>query len=94
MKRDIFIVIMVFEVMAALIAAGLLFSDFGAAIYLVAAAVYAAVLTPFAIKMKKSADESVKRKLRVIMSLIMLVPIAVALIVVALVVIALMITFR
>ena len=77
----------------ALVSMGLLFSDMGAIIYLFAAAVFAAVLAPFAICLKKEPDEAKKRKIRRNMALVLLIPIVIAAVAVALVVAALMILY-
>ena len=89
MKKDTFIVVMIVEVLAALVSMGLLFSDVGAMIYPISLAIFAAVLSPFYLRMKK-AEEARKRKIRLWMVLIMLIPIVVAIAAIALVVIALM----
>ena len=77
----------------ALVSMGLLFSDMGAIIYLFAAVVFAAVLAPFAIRLKKEPDEAKKRKIRRNMALVLLIPIVIAAVAVALVVAALMILY-
>lgn len=92
MKKDIFIVVMVAEVLAALVSMGLLFSDVGAMIYPISLALFAAVLAPFYLWMKK-AEEAKKRKIRLWMVLLMLIPILVAIAVVAYVVIVLAVYF-
>ena len=73
----------------ALIAAALLFSDLGAIIYLIAAAVFCAVLAPFFSRLKKTQDEKKKRKIRRNMVLILMLPILAALVAIVMVVIAL-----
>lgn len=93
MKKDTFIVVMIIEGLAALISMGLLFSDVGAAIYLIALAVFAAVLTPFYVRLRKEPDEAKRRKIRRTMALVLLIPIAAAVVAVALVVIGLMILY-
>lgn len=75
MKKDTFIVVVVAEVLAALVSMGLLFSDVGAMIYPISLALFSAVLAPFYLWMKK-AEEAKKRKIRLWMVLIMLIPIA------------------
>ena len=89
MKKDTFIIVIVAEVLAALISMGLLFSDVGAMIYPISLAIFAAVLAPFCLWMKK-AEEAKKRKIRRWMVLIMSIPIVVAIAAIAMVVIALM----
>ena len=93
MKKDLFVVVMIIEGLMALVSMGLLFSDMGAIIYLFAAAVFAAVLAPFAIRLKKEPDEAKKRKIRRNMALVLLIPIVIAAVAVALVVAALMILY-
>lgn len=90
MSKKVFVIFMPLEFLAALISAALLFSDVGALIYLIAAAVFCAVLAPFFIRLKKEQDEAKKRKIRRNMVLILLLPIFAALAAIALVVIALM----
>ena len=93
MSRNTFIFLMVVEGFFAMAAMGLLFSDMGAIIYLFAAVVFAAVLAPFAIRLKKEPDEAKKRKIRRNMALVLLIPIVIAAVAVALVVAALMILY-
>lgn len=93
MKKDTFIAVMITESIVALVSMGLLFSDMGAVIYLIALAVFAAVLAPFFIRLRKEADEEKKRKIRRNMALVLLIPIAVAAVAVAVVVISLMIYY-
>ena len=77
----------------ALVSMGLLFSDVGAVIYLIALVVFAAVLAPFYIRLRKKPDEAKKRKIRRNMALVLLIPIVVAVVAVALVVIGLIILY-
>lgn len=93
MNRNTFVFLMVIEGFFAMAAMGLLFSDMGAIIYLFAAVVFSAVLAPFAIRLKKEADEAKKRKIRRNMALVLLIPIVIAAIAAAAVVTALMIYF-
>lgn len=93
MKKETFIAVMTTEGIVALVSMGLLFSDVGAVIYLIALAVFAAVLAPFFIRLRKEADEEKKRKIRRNMALVLLIPIAVAAVAVAVVVISLMIYY-
>ena len=93
MKKNTFIVVMVIEGLAALVSMGLLFSDVGAVIYLIALAVFAAVLAPFYIRLRKEPDETKKRKIRRNMVLVLLIPIVVAVVAVILVVTALMLLY-
>ena len=90
MSKKIFVIFMPLEFLAALIAAALLFSDVGAIIYPIAAAVFCAVLAPFFIRLKKEQDETKKKKIRRNIVLILLLPILAAFAAIALVVIALM----
>ena len=62
MKKDIFIVVMIIEGLAALVLMGLLFSDVGAVIYLIALAVFAAVLAPFYIRLRRGSDQAKKER--------------------------------
>ena len=64
MSKKVFSIFMPIEFLVALIAAALLFSDVGAIIYLIAAAVFCAVLAPFFAHLKKEQDEAKKRKIR------------------------------
>ena len=93
MKKDTFIVLMVIEGFLALASMGLLFSDVGAVIYLIALAAFAIVLAPFFICLRKESDEAKKRKIRRNMALILLIPIAAAAVAIAVVVIGLMLYF-
>ena len=93
MKKETFIAVMTTEGIVALVSMGLLFSDVGAVIYLIALAVFAAVLAPFFVRLKKESDEEKKRKIRRNMALILLVPIVAAVVAIALVVIGLMIFY-
>ena len=90
MSKKVFTFFMVVETLADLVAMGLLFSDVGALIYPISLALFAAVLAPFYLRLKKATDEAKKRKIRLGMVLIMLIPGAVAIAAVACVVIALM----
>ena len=93
MKKDTFIVVMALEGFAALVAMGLMFSDMGAVIYPISLAIFAAVLAPFYIRLRKEPDEAKKRKIRRNMALVLLIPIVIAVVMVAVVVTALMIYF-
>ena len=92
MTKRTFVILIVVETLAALISMGLLFSDVGAMIYPISLAIFAAVLAPFYLRMKK-AEETKKRKIRLWMVLIMLIPIVAAIATVVMVVIALMSMF-
>ena len=89
MKKDLFILAMIVEGIAALISMGLLFSDVGAVIYPISLAIFAAVLFPFYLSLKKATDEKKKEKIRRNMALVMLIPIAAGIIAVLAVVIIL-----
>ena len=93
MKKDTFIAVMITETLVALVSMGLLFSDMGAVIYLIALAVFAAVLAPFFVRLNKESDEEKKRKIRRNMTLILLIPIVAAVVAIAIVVIGLMLYF-
>ena len=93
MKKSAFIVLMPAAFLAALVAMGLLFSDVGAVIYLIALALFAAVLTPFGLWLKRETDEAKKRKIRLIIFLIQLTPVAVAIVAIVIFVIAMMSMF-
>ena len=93
MKQNTFVCLMVIESFFALVSMGLLFSDMGARIYPISLAIFAAVLAPFFLWLKKTAKEATKRKLRVWMVLILLIPIVVAVVSVILVVTALMLYY-
>lgn len=90
MKKETFIVVVIVEVLVALIAMGLLFSDVGALIYPISLAIFSAVLAPFFIRLKKESNEEKRRKIRRNMVLVMLLPIFAAIATIVLVVIALM----
>ena len=92
-KKETFGPLMGLEITLAMISMGLLFSDVGALIYLISAALFATVLAPFYLKLKKTEDEAKKRKIRLRMFLIMLIPIAVALAAIVTVVGALLIYY-
>ena len=80
MKKTPFIVLLVFEIIAGLISIGLLLSDLGIGSYLIAAAIFAAVLYPFFRLLKQENDESKKAKIRRNMLLVMLIPTVIAII--------------
>ena len=93
MKKDTFVVVMIIEGLAALVSMGLLFSDVGALIYPISLAIFAAVLAPFYLGLKRAEEEAKKRKIRLWMAMIMLIPIVVAIVAVVLVVTALMLLY-
>ena len=93
MKKETFIPVMIAEVLADLVSMGLLFSDVGALIYPISLALFAAVLAPFYLRMKKEPEEVKKRKLRLWMVLIMLIPMLVAVAAIGYVVFALFLYF-
>ena len=90
MKKETFVVVIIFETLVALVAMGLLFSDVGAMIYPISLLLFAGVLSPFWLALKKTSDEGKKRKLRLWMTLVLLLPIVAAIVAIVLVVIALM----
>ncbi|MBR5446414.1 MAG: hypothetical protein IKV57_09825 [Clostridia bacterium] len=89
MKKIPFVILMVIELLAALLAAGMLFADLGAVIYLIAILVYAAVLAPFFVRLKKTAEEEKKKKIRRNILLIPLIPIGVAIAMMVIVIVSL-----
>ena len=93
MKKETFIPVMIAEVLADLVSMGLLFSDIGALIYPISLALFAAVLAPFYLRMKKEPEEAKKRKLRQWMVLIMLIPMLAAVAAIGYVVFALFLYF-
>ena len=64
MKKASFVLLFTLELIWAMIAMGLLMSDLGAICYLIAAVIFAVVLTPFFIRLKKTEDEAKKGKIR------------------------------
>ena len=93
MNRNAFIFVMVFETFFALAAMGLLFSDVGALIYPISMAIFAAVLSPFYLCLKRAEDEEKKRKIRRNIALVMLLPIIAGLVAIVMVAAALMLLF-
>ena len=93
MKKDTFIVFMFVETLLALMAMGLMFSDVGALIYPISLALFAVVLCPFCLRLRKTVDEEKKRKIRRNMALLMLLPIVAGAIAYLTVVIILIIAF-
>lgn len=93
MNRNNFVFLMIIESFFALISMGLLFSDVGALIYPISLAIFAAVLAPFGLWLKKTDEEAKKRKIRLGMVLILLLPIAAAMIAVLYVVTILMVYY-
>ena len=93
MKKSPFTILLIIEIIAGLIAVGLLLSDLGVASYLIGIAVFAVVLFPFFMRLKKENDESKKEKIRRNMILVMLIPSIIAIISIAYVVVALLICF-
>lgn len=93
MTKSTFIALMIVETLVALVSMGLLFSDVGALIYPISLAIFAVVLAPFYLWLKKTDEEAKKRKIRLWMVLIMLLPIVAAMIAVVYVVTILMLYF-
>ena len=93
MNRNTFVCLMIVESFFALVSMGLLFSDVGALIYPISLAIFAAVLAPFYLWLKKTDEEAKKRKIRLWMALIMLLPVVAAMITVLYVVTVLMLYF-
>jgi hypothetical protein len=90
MKKDTFIAVFIVEVVVALIAMGMMFSEVGAVIYLISLALFGAVLSPFFVRLKKTEDEEKKRKIRRNIVLVLLTPIVAAAVLIVVVVAALM----
>ena len=90
MKKETFIAVFIVEIIVALVSMGLMFSDVGALIYLISLALFAAVLSPFFLRLKKTENEEKKRKIRRNMVLVLLTPIVAAAVLIILVVAALM----
>ena len=88
MKKKEFVFFLVIEIIIALIAMGQLFFGIGIWAYFISALVFAAVITPFFIRLKKETDESKKEKIRTYILRVMLIPTAIALLVAILFVIA------
>ncbi len=93
MKKDTLIAVMIAEILADLLSMGLLFSDVGAMIYPISLAIFAAVLAPFYLWLKKEPEETKKRKIRLCMALIMLLPIVAAVASICYLIFALMLYF-
>lgn len=93
MTKNAFVAVMIVETLLALVSMGLLFSDVGAAIYPISLALFAVVLAPFYLWLKKTDEEAKKRKIRLWMALIMLLPIVATMITVLYFVTALMLYF-
>ena len=93
MNRNTFVCLMIIESFFALVSMGLLFSDVGALIYPISLAIFAIVLAPFYLWLKKTDEEAKKRKIRLWMGLIMLIPIVAAMVAILYVVTALMLYF-
>jgi O-antigen/teichoic acid export membrane protein len=93
MKKTSFTILLVIEIIAGLIAVGLLLSDLGALSYLIGIAIFAVVLLPFFMRLKKENNESRKEKIRRNILLVMLIPTVIALVAIAYVVVGLVIYF-
>jgi O-antigen/teichoic acid export membrane protein len=93
MDKKTFTILLVIEIIAGLLAVGLLLSDLGALSYLIGILVFSVVLLPCFMYLKKENDESRKVKIRRNILLVMLIPIAIALITIAYVVVGLIIYF-
>lgn len=93
MKKTSFTILLVIEIIAGLIAVGLLLSDLGALSYLIGIAIFAVVLLPFFVCLKKANNESKKEKIRRNILLVMLIPTVIALVAIAYVVVGLVIYF-
>lgn len=93
MKKTPFTILIVIEIIAGLIAMGLLLSDLGIGSYLFAAVVFAAVLFPFFRRLKGETDESKKAKIRRNILLVMLIPSVIAIVAIVYVVVGLAVYF-
>ena len=93
MGHTTFLFAMITECLLALLSMGLLFSDVGALIYPISLALFAAVLAPFYLRLRKTEEEAKKRKIRRNMALVLLLPIVAAVVAIALVVIGLMMLY-
>lgn len=93
MKKATFVFLLIIEIIAGLIAAGLMLSDFGVCSYALGAVVLALMLFPFLRRLKKTDCEAEKAKIRRRAVIFMFIPTAIALVVVASVVAALIAYF-
>ncbi len=93
MKKSTFIILLIIEVLADLIAMAMLMSDLQAFSYLVGAGILAVLMLPFFLKLKKTEEESKKAKIRRNLILVLLLPFLVGLIVALAVVVALSMYF-
>ncbi len=93
MSKSTFNILFIIEVIAGLISVGLLLSDLGGFSYLIGMAVFAVVLLPFFVCLKKAKNESKKAKIRRNIFLVMLIPTIIALAAIAYVVVGLIIYF-
>ena len=89
MKKLPFIILLTVELLASLISVGLLLANLGILSYLIAAVVFAALLTHFFRKLKKTDDETKRAAIRRNILLILLIPIALAILAILAVVISL-----
>ena len=93
MRKDSFILLFTVELLLAMACMGLLMSNLQEFSYLIAIAIFAAVLSPFFIKLKKTAEEEKKQTVRRNILLVLLIPITIAFAVIFAVIIALMTMF-
>lgn len=93
MNKSSFNILLIIEIIAGLISVGLLLSDLGGFSYLIGMAVFAVVLLPFFVCLKKAKNESKKAKIRRNILLVMLIPTVIALATVAYVIVGLVIYF-
>ena len=89
MKKLPFIILLTVELLASLISVGLLLANLGILSYLIAAVLFAAMLTPFFRKLIKADDETKRAAIRRNILLIMLIPITLAILAILAVVISL-----
>ena len=90
MNRNTLIFLLFFEGFFALASMGLLFSDVGALIYPISLAIFALVLAPFYLRLRREPEEAKRRKIRRNMALLLLLPIVAALAAIIFVVVSLM----
>ena len=94
MKGSTFKTFFTVEVIVALIAMGLMFSDLGAIVYVLSAILFAAVLVPLLVAIKRADSEAKKKRLRLIIVLLTGIPIVVAVALIICVVVALLLYFE
>ena len=93
MKKASFTILFIIEIILGLISVGLMLSDLGGFSYLIGMAIFAVVLLPFFVCLKRANSELKKEKIRRNILLVMLIPSAIAIILIAYVVVGLAIYF-